>query len=68
MTDEIIQVEVSLNFLNTLLAKAVYFKDIGLITELGQLRHDIYYSETFSYELLLEKLKNIERSLKEKYE
>lgn len=66
-TEEVLQIEVLLNMLNTLLSKAIYFKDTNLTNELQIIRHDVYYSDNFNYNSLLEKLKTIDKDLK-KYE
>ena len=63
MDDEIIQIEVALNFINTLLAKANYFKDNKVADELNSLRHGIYYGETFQYTYYIEKLQEIKQVL-----
>ena len=67
MDDEIIQIEVALNFINTLLAKANYFKDSKVADELTSLRHDIYYGKIFQYPDIIKKLQGINLVLN-KYE
>ena len=64
MNDKVIQIEIMLNFLNTLFAKAVFLKNNELINELNILRHDIYYGDNFNYELIIKKLQYIEIKLK----
>ena len=59
----IIQIEVALNFLNTLFGKAIYFNDNKIIDELVVLRHNIYYGD-FNYDLFLKNLQDIEIKLK----
>ncbi|MDO8659316.1 MAG: hypothetical protein Q7K54_01820 [Candidatus Parcubacteria bacterium] len=66
MKDRVIQIEVVLNFLNTLHAKALHFKDNVIADELSAVKHNIYYGD-FEEKLLLNNLKNIESKLK-KYE
>lgn len=63
MVSKTIQIEVVLNFLNTLFSKAIFYKDKEMIGELNHLRHNIYYGEDFVYEDLLTKLQNIELKL-----
>lgn len=67
MNDQVIQIEVALNFVNTLLSKAVAFKDNNLINELSNLRHDIYYGDVFDYDNVIGELKSFDVKLK-KYE
>lgn len=66
MKDKVIQIEVVLNFLNTLHAKALYFKDNAIANELSVVKHNIYYGD-FEEKLVLNNLKNIESRLN-KYE
>jgi len=66
MDDKVMQIEVILNFLNTLFAKAVSFKDEEVTNKLNLIRHDVYHGD-FVYELFLAKLQEIEVILK-KYE
>ena len=68
MDDPIIQVEVALNFVNSLLAKAVYFKDDDFRKELSGIRHSIYYDGDFNHESIIKKLQDISKILDEKYE
>ena len=64
--NNILQIEVLLNMLNTVFAKAVHFKNDELIKELHTLRHKIYY-ENFNYEESLNLLKKADIELS-KYE
>jgi hypothetical protein len=59
MNDTITQIEVVLNFLNTLFAKAINFKKVHIVNELSALRREIYYGDNFDYELTLKKLQDI---------
>ena len=45
----IMQIEVLLNVLNTILAKAVYFKDEPAMNKLINLRRAVYYDAAFDY-------------------
>lgn len=65
--EEVLQIELLLNFTNTLFVKAVAFKDVEIINELHNIRHGIYYDKDFNYECILEKLKSIDIKLKTKY-
>jgi hypothetical protein len=67
MNDQIIQIEVALNFLNTLFSKAVYFNDMTSINKLNDIRYDIYYGNLFNYDTCIKNLKYIE-GLLNKYE
>ncbi len=62
MNDKIIQIEVALNFLNTLFAKAIYFSDKKMIKEIELLRRNIYYGD-FEYDSFLKKLQEVEKKL-----
>lgn len=64
--DNVLQTEVFLNLLNTVLAKAVHFKDEEIINKISALRHEVYYGD-FNYEKNMEELKEVETTLK-KYE
>jgi hypothetical protein len=65
--DEVIQIEIVLNFLNTLFAKAVYFNDEPIRKELADFRHEIYYEKRFNYESSIEKLQAISKELEARY-
>lgn len=64
--DKVIQLEVILNMLNTLLAKANFFKDKEIVIKLNNYRNNIYYGK-FDYAEIVLALKEIEIFLK-KYE
>jgi hypothetical protein len=64
MQDKVIQIEVALNFLNTLFGKAIYFKNKDIVDKLSSLRRSIYYKDDFEYYLFLEQLQSIEVQLK----
>lgn len=64
VNDTVIQIEVVLNFLNTLLSKAIFFKDGESIEKLHTLRHVVYYGSNFEYDSMLRKLQEIEVILK----
>jgi len=61
--DKIIKMEILLNFLNSLLSKAIFYKDTKIISELTLIRHNIYYSPEFNYELTFQALKIQEEKL-----
>lgn len=61
------QIEIILNFLNTLFGKAVYYKDDKIIGELSTLRRSIYYGGEFDYDSIFKQLKDKENELN-KYE
>lgn len=63
MNDKVIQIEVALNFLNTLFGKAVYFKDAEAINELNVLRRGIYHDDDFVYERIIQMLQDREIKL-----
>ncbi len=62
MTDNTLQTEVLLNMLNTVFAKAVYFKNLELIEKLSLMRHRIYYGN-FDYVDNIKTLKEINDNL-----
>ncbi len=63
--DKVLQIEILLNMINTLLGKAIYFKDNILINDLQFIRHNVYYEDVFEYNSLLERLSVIDKKLKE---
>ncbi|MCF7844189.1 hypothetical protein K9M47_04880 [Candidatus Gracilibacteria bacterium] len=64
MDDPVIQIEVALSFVNTLLAKTTAFKDEKHAQELRTIRYGIYHGDDFNYEEIIEKLKKIDTELK----
>ena len=64
MNDKVIEIEIALNFLNTLFAKAIYLNDFKVVNEINMLRHSVYYGDSFNYEATLKKLQMIEKELK----
>lgn len=64
--DKTIQTEVVLNMINTLFAKANFYKDEETVSRLNECRRKIYYEE-FNYDEIISLLKEIEIYLK-KYE
>ena len=60
--DNIIQTEILLNAINTVLAKALHFKKDEATKKLVALRNNIYHND-FNYEETLKQLKNIEKEL-----
>lgn len=65
--EEVSQIELLLNFTNTLFAKAIAFKDAEMIEELYKTRRGIYYDDEFNYEKILGKLKESDIKLKNRY-
>lgn len=65
MNDLVIQLEVSLNFLNTLFSKAMYYNDTKAVNNLCSLRKSIYYEDNFVYEIILKKLQETEIELRQ---
>ena len=66
VVDTVIQIEITLSYLNDLFAKSVAFKDEKSINKLNALRHSIYYGD-FNYQDIIEELSGISKYLK-KYE
>jgi hypothetical protein len=64
--DNVLEIEVVLNMLNTVFAKAVFFNDVSVISKLNTMRHNIYYGE-FNYESYLSLLKETDKYL-QKYD
>ena len=60
--DNVLQIEIALNMLNTLFAKAVAFKDDKTFYELYKIRNKIYYGD-FNYDSTIESLKKIKNFL-----
>ncbi len=61
--DPIIQIEIALNFISTLRAQAIAFKDKEIADELFSIRHSIYYEKEFDYESIIKKLQEIQKKL-----
>ncbi len=61
--DNIIQIEILLNFINDLLAKSVAFNDDKIEKELSSMRRQIYYG-IFEFDEIVETLKTIGGKLK----
>ena len=64
--DKVIQIEVSLNWLNMLFAKSSCFDDVESMDELDALRKQIYYKD-FDYKAASQALERISIHL-EKYD
>lgn len=63
LMDRVLQIEVLLNWLNTLFAKSSCFDDIESIDELHLLRKQIYYKD-FDYDITSQALEKISDRLK----
>ena len=61
--DNVIQIEIALNYLNDLFAKSIAFDDKPIISELNVLRHKIYYGD-FDYQTAIKELSGISEQLK----
>lgn len=61
--DQVIQIEILLNFVNDLLAKSVAFNDDKIEKELSSMRRQIYYG-IFEFDEIVETLKIIGGKLK----
>lgn len=64
--DRILEIEICLNYLNSLMAKSVAFHDVSACDELSALRRQIYYG-AFDYHAIFQSLKDLDEKLK-KYE
>ena len=53
MTDKVLQIEVILNFLNTLFGKAISLHNTKITNELSLIRKNIYYGDDFEYDVIL---------------
>lgn len=62
--DNVLKIEVLLNILNTVFAKAVYLKDDKAIEKLTALKHTIYYTD-FDYAEVNNMLNEIDLNLKD---
>jgi hypothetical protein len=60
--DKVLRVETMLNKLNTLLSKAVYYKDTQAVDELNMLRRMLYYNDV-DFNVFADKLKSAEEKL-----
>lgn len=63
MTDKVLQIEVILNFLNTLFGKAISLHNTKITNELSLIRKNIYYGDDFEYDVILKKLQALEMDL-----
>jgi len=61
--NKVVEVEVLLNIVNTLLSKARFLKRDKEFNNLKSIRHDIYYQDNLDYKLTMHSLKEIDGKL-----